>query len=336
MLKNWLIIPIYLAAAGIAAGADGSRRPQPADFAPDRFRFAPLELDQVGREIPFVYDAVGAAAQAKRETRTTYDTWIGLGLQLLRERDYNVAADCFRTALAMTNASPDAVRHLLARSLLLDDRPLEAEKVWEDLCRRNPQDAEARWQLAFSLFLRDDPDGALDHVQALETLAPAHPYPPLMTGLLHWSLGQFQDAARWIITSTRRNKAPDLAFLAMAALASRNGDFPEAVGWMRRGFDRMPPAEQRRWYVRPPFDTLRHSGHALVADLEREFALNDEAPAAIAEQKSIQRGFDVANDRPFGASLDFAPLRDAPEDTNAVPDPEGLRVLRLAPRIIPK
>ena len=324
-----------LAALLAAPRAGAVLRPVAADFAPDRFHFAPLDLEKVGREIPFIYDAPGAARQAKGDRHTAYETWVGLGLQLLRERDFDIAADCFRAALVMSNDAPDAVRHLLARSLLLDQRPREADAVWEELCRRNAQDAEAYWQLGYSFFLRDELDEAMSRWRALDALAPAHPFPPLVIGLVHWSLRQMPEAEREIIISTRRSKAPAQTFLAMAAIASANRDLPESVGWLRRGFDRLPPFEQRRWYVRPQFDVLRHSGHPLVAELEKEFRLNQGLAAGADGEKPLHDGFDIAIDHSFGATIDFAPMREIAE-TNAPPEISGLQVLRLAPRIVPK
>lgn len=127
------------------------------------FIFVPLDVTQVGREIPFVYDVSGAAKDAKKDPRTTYATWIGLGLQALREQDFNVAADCFKAALVRTNDVPDVLRHLHARALLLDEQPREAESVWTALCAKNSEDVEARWQLAYSLFLRGESKSALAH-----------------------------------------------------------------------------------------------------------------------------------------------------------------------------
>lgn len=320
--------------AGLAPPGALARRPTTADFAPDRFHFAPLQLEGVGREIPFVYDAVGAATQARNDPRTTYETWIGLGLQLLRERDYNVAADCFRTALARTNAAPDAVRHLLARALLLDDRPAEAQRVWEELCVRSPGDAEARWQNGYGLFLSDDLDDAAQQFRALEALAPAHPYPALMLGLVNWSLGQLPAAERMLIGATRREKCPAEPFLAMAAIACGRNDVPEAVGWLRRGFDRLSAPDQRRWFSHPTYQTLRRSGHPLAGDFVREFRLDVGLPDAGATAGTTKQQFDVNLDNPFGASLDFAPIQQA--DTNAITDVEGSRILRLAPRLVPK
>ncbi len=318
-------------ALGATVCAAAVRRPATSEFAPDRFRLAPLAVAEVGREIPFIYDVPGVARQAKSDPRTTYETWIGLGLQALREGDFNVAVDCFRAALAKKGDVPDTVRHLLARSLLLDEHPAEAEKIWDDLCAKDPKDAEAQWQLGYSLFLRDELDGAMSHWQVLDELAPAHPYPPLMIGLVNWSLRQMPEAERQIIISTRRTKAPAQAFLAMAAIACEDGDLPEAVGWMRRGFDRLPPVEQRRWYVRSRFSFLRHAQSTLVAGLENEFGLNAEIAIDIPDKRSAGRDLDVVVEHPYDVTLDFAPMHAAAE-TNVVAVPEGLEMLRLAPR----
>ena len=315
--------------------AEAVPRNSPADFAPDRFHFVQIDLRGIGGEIPFVYDVPGEAALAAKEPRTSYDKWIGLGLQALRDRKFNIAADCFQGAIAKTNAAPDAVRHLLARSLLLDGRAREAETVWDELCRRAPGDAEAQWQLGCCLFLRAEPEGAMAHFEKLDALAPAHPYPPLVIGLVDWELRQMTAAERNLLVSTRRNKAPAQAFLAISALAAQNGDVPESLGWLRRAFDRLAPVEQRRWYVRPQFDPLRRSGIPLVAALEREFSLDESAPVEAVQPVAAREAYELAIEHTFGASLDFAPTHENLE-TNAPPGIEGLQVLRLAPRLVPK
>lgn len=317
-----------------APAAEAARRPAAADFAPDRYRFQTLDISRIGRELPFVYDVPTAVKQAKGDPRTTYETWVGYGLQAYREQDFAIAADCFRTAMALTNGAPAAASHVLARALLLDDRPREAEEVWRALCARFPRDVEAQWQLGYCNFLRDDLDGALEHWTALDALAPTHPFPPLMLGLVHWSLLQMSESQRQLIIATRRAHAPAQTFLALSAIAGHNGDLPESVGWLRRGFDRLSPAEQHRWFANPAFDFLRESKNVLVAGLISEFQLNQPLPVEAAGSHRFRDGFDLTSDPAYGASLGLAPLGGG--STNAVIDPDSTRALRLAPRLVPK
>lgn len=332
VIRTILCVSVLLA---VLCCARAATRPATADFAPDRFHFAPMDLAQVGRELPFIYDVPGVAKEAKNDPRTSYSTWIGLGLQALREQDFNVAVDCFGAAIAKTNAAPTMLRHLLARALLLDERPADAEAVWTALCKTNAADAEARWQLGYSLFLRDEAEAAIQQWALLREAAPAHPFPPLMIGLGNWEQKEMAAAEREIIASTRRNKAPAQSFLAIAAMAADAGEWPECVGWLRRAFDRMNPAEQRRWYAKPQFAKLRNSGSKLVVGLETEFALRSDELIEAPGLRRSREGYEFAYDRAFNTMLEFAPLREA-EGTNAPPVPDGLQVLRLAPRLVPK
>lgn len=156
-----------------------------------------------------------------------------------------------------------------------------------------------------------------------------------MIGLVNWSQRELAAAEREFIQSMRRSKAPAQSFLAIAALAMEAGAWPECVGWLRRAFDRLPPAEQKLWYAKPQFAKLHNSGSPLLVALEQEFDLRG---ADLVEAPGLRRsrnGYEFAYDRAFNTTLEFAPLREA-EGTNAPPLPEGLQVLRLAPRLVPK
>lgn len=325
------ILHITLLLVLLSGPALGARRPAAADFAPDRWRFKTLEAGGIGRELPFVYDVPTAAKQAANDPRTTYETWIGLGLQAYREEDHRIAASCLRAALTLSNNAPLAVRHLLARSQLFDDQTTEAEETWRDICARDATDAEARWQLGFCLFLRDDLDSAMEQWSTLDSLAPEHPLPPLMLGLVHWSLLQYGAAQRNLIAATRRPQAPPNSFLALAAIATHQGDLPEAAGWLRRGFDRIPAAEQQRWYALPHFAKLRTAGGPLVADLVREFKL-DAAPALSLGTGARSDNVNIEVDRPYATSLGLSRLGSG-SATNSPDEGDAPIRLRLGPKI---
>lgn len=330
------VFRIAAAAGALLLAQASSGAPARSELAPDRFRFAPMDFSQIGREVPFVYDIPGAIRDAKRDPRTTYSTWVGLGMQAYRERNYDEAAVCFSSAALKTNEPPDSLRHLHARALLAAGKQRDAEEAWDEILVKKPADAEALWQSACSLFLRDEPDAALARIERLRNLAPAHPFPPLLAGLVRWAQNERAAAGRDFVESTRKSRAPAQSFLALAALASESGGNAEAVGWLRRAFDRLPADEQRTWYFRTLFEPLRKSGSPLIADFEREFNLNGVAlPIEAAGPARPGDSYDLALDRIYNSNLEFAPLREA-EGTNAPPVPEGLQVLRLAPRLVPR
>lgn len=308
--------------------AHAARRPASADFAPDRWRFQTLEATGIGRELPFVYDVPTAAKQAANDPRTTYETWIGLGLQAYREEIHPVAAGCFRAAITLSNNAPMAVRHLLARSLLFAERTAEAEEIWAEICARDAKDAEARWQLGYCLFLRDDLDAAMEQWTVVEQLAPEHPLPPLMLGLVHWSLLQFGAAQRQLILSSRRNQAPPQAFLALSAIALQQGDLPECVGWLRRAFDRIPENERRTWYDLPAFAKLRAQQSPLCAGLVKEFRL-DAPTTDLVRTHGRSDNVKIDADRPYDTSLGLSAGTSAGRGTNETQDVR----LRLGPKI---
>lgn len=306
-------------------------RPQAADYAPERFRFHAMHFEKIGRELPFVYDIVTAVKQAKSDPTTPYAAWVGLGLQAFREQFFAQSAESLKAALAMSNGAPVEVRHLLARALLLDERPREAEEIWADLVRSDGGDVEARWQLGFSLFLRDELDAASDQWLALEQQMPEHPYPPFLRGLTLWSLRQFDEAQRVLIHAARTTKPPPQLYVALGALCGARGDLPEASGWLRRGFETLTAVERYRWFQHDSMKAVRASGHVRVVALVKEFALDRPPTGADAPTKNAP-GLDLPERVEYSTALILG--RDpATLETNAPTLEEGPRVLRLAPRL---
>lgn len=306
-------------------------RPQAADYAPERFRFHAMHFERIGRELPFVYDIVTAVKQAKSDPTTTYPAWVGLGLQAFREQFFAQSAESLKAALALSNAAPVEVRHLLARALLLDERPREAEEIWTDLVRSDPSDVEARWQLGFSLFLRDELDAAADQWVELERQRPEHPYPPFMRGLTLWSLRQFDEAQRVLIQAARATKPPPQLFVALGALCGARGDLPEASGWLRRGLEPLTPQERHRWFQHDSMKPVRASTHPTVLALVKELAL-DTVPAAEGGTGKVGPVLELPERMDYSTALILG--RDpATLETNAPTLEEGPRMLRLAPRL---
>ena len=115
----------------------------------------------------------------------------------------------------------------------------------------------------------------------------AGPSPHLyhLAGMLAWKDGRMRDAWRSFARAAGRRDGLTAARIMLAQVSIRNNDYSEAVGWLRKVLDDLPPEEGRKLLSHPVFDSLYpfYSFNNLLGEygLELEKGVGEEKPRIV-------------------------------------------------------
>lgn len=238
---------LVLATAALAAC---SARAGPSDFAPGLPPPWTIRLD-----LPTPAANTNAPDPMEASARDLRD----LALTAYQESRY---ADALALLDRMAEVAPlppnlRRLRAWCASFAALDER---AAALWAELAVGPAGDFESRymagWHMARLSLYRE----ALAQFQRAIELNPGDRQTLHMLGISAWGAGRRSLAERHLVAALRAPLPPPESFFAMAAIQVLDGQRAAAMGWMRKGLERLPTSQRAFWTLLPVFDSLWSEG----------------------------------------------------------------------------